>query len=107
MGDDGNPYLVKLDYDKSVCWGPEDIDDYVRVPKKETDGGGKKGKSDGKEGNATQAEEKRIDPEDNQAYTWEEMFAHYKRTYEKKELVAYWEQVCKPVKKGKAKGKGK
>ena len=44
-------------------------------------------------------EEKRIDPEDNKAYTWEEIFVHYKNTYKKKELLAYWEETCKPVKK--------
>eukprot|EP00747_Dinoflagellata_sp_TGD_P142183 gnl/TRDRNA2_/TRDRNA2_176210_c0_seq1.p1 gnl/TRDRNA2_/TRDRNA2_176210_c0~~gnl/TRDRNA2_/TRDRNA2_176210_c0_seq1.p1 ORF type:complete len:438 (+),score=148.81 gnl/TRDRNA2_/TRDRNA2_176210_c0_seq1:94-1407(+) len=47
------------------------------------------------------AVEKRIDPEDGQAYTWEEYSAYYKKTYKKKELNAYWETM--KIKKTKAK----
>jgi len=52
--------------------------------------------------------EKRVDPEDSTAYTFDEIAAHYKGTYKKSEVKAYWEDTCKPVKpKGKGKGKGK
>jgi len=44
--------------------------------------------------------EKRIDPEDGAAYTWEEVSAHYKGKYKKKEVEAFWETL-KPAKKGK------
>jgi len=50
--------------------------------------------------------EKRIDPDDKTAYTWEELAAYYKGKYKKKEVEAYWEE-CKPAmrqKKGKGKG---
>lgn len=49
--------------------------------------------------------EKRIDPEDGQAYTYDEMCAYYKGQYKKNAMTAYWD-TCKPVKTGK-KGKGK
>lgn len=49
--------------------------------------------------------EKRIDPEDGAAYTWEELRAFYKGKYKANEVAAYWE-TCK-VAKGKGKGKGK
>lgn len=50
--------------------------------------------------------EKRIDPDDGAAYTWEELSAYYKGKYSKKDIKAYWED-CNPVpvkKKGKGKG---
>jgi len=50
--------------------------------------------------------EKRIDPDDNTAYTWEELAAYYKGKYKKKEVEAYWEE-CRPVTRQKGKGKGK
>jgi len=50
--------------------------------------------------------EKRIDPEDGQAYTYEEMTAFYKGQYKKKAMDAYWE-TCKVAKGKKGKGKGK
>lgn len=50
--------------------------------------------------------EKRIDPEDGQAYTWEELSAFYTGKYKKKEIGIYWE-TCKVAAKAKAKGKGK
>lgn len=50
--------------------------------------------------------EKRIDPEDGEAYTWEEISAHYTGTYKKIEIIAYWEE-CKVAKGAKAKGKAK
>jgi len=37
--------------------------------------------------------EKRIDPEDKVAYTWEEISAHYAGKYKKKEIAAYWESM--------------
>lgn len=50
--------------------------------------------------------DKRVDPDDGAAYTWEELSAFYKGKYNKKEVLAYWEE-CKPEKKPKGKGKGK
>lgn len=52
--------------------------------------------------------EKRVDPDDGGAYTYEEMAAYYKGKYKKNAIAAYWE-TCKPVKgkKGKAKEKAK
>jgi len=49
--------------------------------------------------------EKRVDPEDGIAYTWDELSQFYKGKYKKKEVEAYWE-TCKPAmraKKAKAK----
>jgi len=42
--------------------------------------------------------EKRIDPDDGVAYTWEELSAFYKGKFKKKALEEYWENTCKPVK---------
>ena len=47
--------------------------------------------------------EKRVDPEDGSAYTWEELRAFYKGKYKANEVDAYWE-TCKVL---KTKGKGK
>jgi hypothetical protein len=51
---------------------------------------------------------KRIDPEDGQAYTFEEMASYYKGKYKKAVIESYWE-TCKPAKgaKGKSKEKAK
>eukprot|EP00441_Pelagodinium_beii_P045104 CAMPEP_0197619854 /NCGR_PEP_ID=MMETSP1338-20131121/833_1 /TAXON_ID=43686 ORGANISM="Pelagodinium beii, Strain RCC1491" /NCGR_SAMPLE_ID=MMETSP1338 /ASSEMBLY_ACC=CAM_ASM_000754 /LENGTH=151 /DNA_ID=CAMNT_0043188905 /DNA_START=138 /DNA_END=590 /DNA_ORIENTATION=- len=50
------------------------------------------------------AVEKKIDPEDGVAYTFEELSAFYKGKFKKAAVAAYWEDECKPVKKkGKAK----
>jgi len=49
--------------------------------------------------------EKRIDAEDGQAYTYEDMCTYYKGQYKKNAMNAYWE-TCKVVKAGK-KGTGK
>eukprot|EP00933_Yihiella_yeosuensis_P016860 TRINITY_DN1425_c0_g3_i2.p1 TRINITY_DN1425_c0_g3~~TRINITY_DN1425_c0_g3_i2.p1 ORF type:complete len:417 (-),score=146.92 TRINITY_DN1425_c0_g3_i2:264-1514(-) len=46
------------------------------------------------------APERRVDPEDGAAYTWEELSAYYKGKFKKAAIAAYWEE-CKPVKKGK------
>jgi malate dehydrogenase len=60
--------------------------------------------------------ERRIDPEDKQAYTWDEFSTYYAGKYKKKEIAAYWEELkvakkskakAKPEPKGKAKGKAK
>lgn len=45
--------------------------------------------------------EKRIDPEDGTAYTWEELSAFYKGKYKSNEIDAYWNS-CKPTKGGTA-----
>merc|ERR550514_2162285 len=73
--------------------------------KKEAPG---KGKKKGKGEAVAPADEKRVDPEDGKACTWEEMFAKYKKTYVKENgrdaLVEYW-NTCKKAGK-KAGGKG-
>jgi malate dehydrogenase len=46
--------------------------------------------------------EKRIDPEDDTAYTWDDLAAFYKGKYTKKAIEAYWEE-CDPVKKKRGK----
>ncbi|CAK0893076.1 unnamed protein product [Prorocentrum cordatum] len=48
--------------------------------------------------------EKRVDPEDGVAYTWDELSQFYKGKYKKKEIDAYWE-TCKPAKRAKSKSK--
>eukprot|EP00444_Apocalathium_aciculiferum_P052234 CAMPEP_0183516198 /NCGR_PEP_ID=MMETSP0371-20130417/14016_1 /TAXON_ID=268820 /ORGANISM="Peridinium aciculiferum, Strain PAER-2" /LENGTH=426 /DNA_ID=CAMNT_0025713873 /DNA_START=129 /DNA_END=1409 /DNA_ORIENTATION=+ len=50
------------------------------------------------------APEKRIDAEDGEAYTFEELTAFYKGKYKKNALEAYWE-TCKPAKRARAKAK--
>jgi len=47
------------------------------------------------------ATEKRIDPDDGSAYTWEEFSEFYNGKYKKKEIAAYWED-CEVAKKKKA-----
>lgn len=50
--------------------------------------------------------ERRKDPEDGVAYTYDEILAHYTaQGYKKKDVLSYWEQVCKPVKGKKAEAK--
>jgi hypothetical protein len=44
--------------------------------------------------------EKRIDPTDSAAYTYDEYAAYYKGTYKKKAIDAFWEEM-EPAKKGK------
>lgn len=46
--------------------------------------------------------EKRIDPEDDIAYTFDELSLYYKGKYTKKAVAAYWEDL-KPIKKKKGK----
>eukprot|EP00406_Dinophysis_acuminata_P080709 CAMPEP_0179265970 /NCGR_PEP_ID=MMETSP0797-20121207/29175_1 /TAXON_ID=47934 /ORGANISM="Dinophysis acuminata, Strain DAEP01" /LENGTH=62 /DNA_ID=CAMNT_0020974189 /DNA_START=71 /DNA_END=256 /DNA_ORIENTATION=+ len=48
--------------------------------------------------------EKRVDPDDGVAYTWEEFSEYYKGTYKKKALESYWEG-CEVVKSKKKRGK--
>lgn len=48
--------------------------------------------------------EKRIDPDDGKAYTWEEFLAFYKGTFAAKKIEAYWDSCAV---KGKGKGKAK
>lgn len=47
--------------------------------------------------------ERRIDPEDGVAYTWEEFSEYYAGKYKKKVIASYWEE-CE-IKKGKKKAK--
>jgi len=51
--------------------------------------------------------ERRIDPDDGSAYTFEELSAYYQGKFKKKAIEAYWENECKPTKKGKADAKPK
>lgn len=39
--------------------------------------------------------EKRVDPEDGKAYTFEELQTYYTGKYKKKEIQAYWDNECK------------
>jgi len=50
--------------------------------------------------------EKRIDPEDGEAYTYEDMCEYYRGQYKKNAMAAYWEtcKVAKGSKKGQSKG---
>eukprot|EP00931_Biecheleriopsis_adriatica_P041678 TRINITY_DN237_c0_g1_i9.p1 TRINITY_DN237_c0_g1~~TRINITY_DN237_c0_g1_i9.p1 ORF type:complete len:419 (+),score=117.97 TRINITY_DN237_c0_g1_i9:75-1331(+) len=51
--------------------------------------------------------ERRIDPEDGSAYTWEEFSAYYTGKFKKKAIEAYWEECEIKGKKGAAKSKAK
>eukprot|EP00928_Gymnodinium_smaydae_P013233 TRINITY_DN14844_c0_g1_i1.p1 TRINITY_DN14844_c0_g1~~TRINITY_DN14844_c0_g1_i1.p1 ORF type:complete len:638 (+),score=190.40 TRINITY_DN14844_c0_g1_i1:84-1997(+) len=44
--------------------------------------------------------ERRVDPEDGTAYTYDELSKYYAGKYKKKEIEQYWES-CAPAKKGK------
>eukprot|EP00429_Kryptoperidinium_foliaceum_P079316 CAMPEP_0176229180 /NCGR_PEP_ID=MMETSP0121_2-20121125/23656_1 /TAXON_ID=160619 /ORGANISM="Kryptoperidinium foliaceum, Strain CCMP 1326" /LENGTH=221 /DNA_ID=CAMNT_0017568495 /DNA_START=93 /DNA_END=754 /DNA_ORIENTATION=- len=44
--------------------------------------------------------ERRVDPEDGVAYTYDELVAYYKGKYKKQVIAEYWEE-CEPVNKGK------
>jgi len=50
------------------------------------------------------APERRTDPEDGTAYTYDELAEYYRGKYKNKAIEAYWE-TCEAVKKGKGKGK--
>jgi glutamine synthetase len=47
------------------------------------------------------ASEKRVDPATGEAVSFEALKATYARKYKKSEIKAYWEDECKPVKKGR------
>jgi hypothetical protein len=50
--------------------------------------------------------EKRLDPDDGKAYTWEEFQAFYKGTFGAKKIETYWDKCAvKGTGKGKAKAK--
>jgi len=53
------------------------------------------------------APEKRIDPDDGAAYTFEELSAYYAGKFKKKAIAAYWESECRPTARAKAKAKAK
>ncbi|CAJ1354670.1 unnamed protein product [Effrenium voratum] len=44
-------------------------------------------------------QERRVDPEDGQAYTWDELVEYYKGKYRRKALEEYWEFECAPRKR--------
>jgi len=48
--------------------------------------------------------ERRVDPEDGVAYTYDDLAAYYKGKYKKKAILEYWD-TCKLEKKKKGKGK--
>lgn len=50
--------------------------------------------------------EKRVDPDDGAAYTFDELAAYYTGKFKKKAIEQYWENECTPT-KGKAKAKAK
>jgi len=76
----------------------------VKQQPKKSGAGGKftMGKA-GDEWQGYDPEERRIDPEDGFAYTWDELVDFYKGKYKKKELEAYWEYECTPKTRGKPK----
>lgn len=47
----------------------------------------------------TQEEERRVDPEDNQRVTFEELKQKYEGTYAAEEIEAYWNDDCRPLPK--------
>lgn len=51
--------------------------------------------------------EKRVDPDDGVAYTWEELLAFYTGKFKKSAIESYWESTCRPQPKAKAKVKAK
>jgi len=88
----------------------------VRAPAKKQGGGGKftLGKDGDYSGGATvdskdpnyDPDEKRIDPDDGQAYTFSALSLFYKGKYNKQACAEYWEYECTAVKrKGKARSK--
>jgi len=54
---------------------------------------------------APAAEERRVDPVDGCAYTFDEVASHYKGTYNAKQIQAYWDKDCKPIQAGVLKAK--
>jgi hypothetical protein len=64
------------------------------------------GKAKAKAAVKPDANEKRIDPADGKAYTWEELRSFYSATYTKKAMESFWTE-CKPAGKAKAKAKTK
>lgn len=48
--------------------------------------------------------ERKVDPEDGVAYTYEELMGYYRNNFKKADLEFYWENACKPL-KSKASGK--
>merc|ERR1712060_752973 len=58
----------------------------------------------------SRSNEKRVDPEDNVAYTFQELSQYYKGTYKRSEIQYYWDNVCRPLrvqKTDKTKAKAK
>jgi len=80
----------------------------VRQPEKKSGGGGKYtvGKAGDERWGAAlkredpnyDPEEKRVDPEDGCAYTWDELAEFYRGKYKMKQLEEYWDYECKPAK---------
>eukprot|EP00931_Biecheleriopsis_adriatica_P100449 TRINITY_DN75769_c0_g1_i1.p1 TRINITY_DN75769_c0_g1~~TRINITY_DN75769_c0_g1_i1.p1 ORF type:complete len:352 (+),score=88.62 TRINITY_DN75769_c0_g1_i1:43-1056(+) len=52
-------------------------------------------------------EERRVDPEDGAAYTWDEMCDYYRGKFKKKALEEYWEYEMTPAKVKKSSKAGK
>ncbi|CAE7546795.1 APT4 [Symbiodinium sp. CCMP2456] len=80
----------------------------VRQPEKKSGGGGKYtvGKAGDERWGAVlkredpnyDPEEKRVDPEDGCAYTWDQLAEFYRGKYKMKQLEEYWDYECKPAK---------
>lgn len=51
--------------------------------------------------------EKKVDPDDGQAYTFSELSAYYAGKYKKTEVRAYWDETCKAKKSGKGGRRGR
>mmetsp|Transcript_25656 Transcript_25656/g.55770 ORF Transcript_25656/g.55770 Transcript_25656/m.55770 type:complete len:749 (+) Transcript_25656:324-2570(+) len=50
-------------------------------------------------------EERRVDPEDGQSYSFSELSAYYAGKYKKKAIEEYWESTCKPAKSKSSSGR--
>mmetsp|Transcript_63071 Transcript_63071/g.133144 ORF Transcript_63071/g.133144 Transcript_63071/m.133144 type:complete len:351 (-) Transcript_63071:125-1177(-) len=89
----------------------------IKAPAKKAGGGGKytMGKVGDEDGGTFidrgdpnfVPEEKRIDPEDGSAYTYDQLAAFYKGKFSKQAIAEYWEYTCTPTKRAKAKAKAK
>ncbi|CAK0817216.1 unnamed protein product [Prorocentrum cordatum] len=81
----------------------------VRAPPKKAGGGGKftlgRPGDEGAAGDERAYDERRTDPEDGEAYTFDELMDYYRGQYKKKALEEYWENECAPLRKKKTKGK--
>lgn len=52
---------------------------------------------EGDAGHQSQSGERRVDPDDNKLYTWEELRARYRGMFSDREVLDYWNKDCKVV----------